>query len=161
MLSINNWKSWYPLLKWDTRYDMIYFLTIILRHYLLTSSMHFFDSEFKLNRAFGKLKLTVQNFDQRIYGSKNQSGTAASQCRIIISQMKDTTQKIIVSWEIMDAATVAFIKMIRRYFRTIQSFKLNDNSSLSLPWKVWIFPCYLRLIMINLMRNCFVYFRKY
>ena len=41
--------------------------------------MHFLDSEFILNRAFGKLKLTVQNFDQRIYGSKNQSGTAASQ----------------------------------------------------------------------------------
>ena len=134
---------------------LLYWGTIYWRHQCI------FDSEFKLNRAFSKLKLTVQNFDQRIYGSKNQSGTAASQCRIIISQMKDTTQKIIVSWEIMDAATVAFIKMIRRYFRTIQSFKLNDNSSLSLPWKVWIFPCYLRLIMINLMRNCFVYFRKY
>ena len=85
---------------------LLYWGTIYWRHQCI------FDSEFKLNRAFSKLKLTVQSFDQRIYGSKNQSGTASSQCRIIISQMKDT-QKIIVSWEIMYSAGVAFIKMIR------------------------------------------------
>ena len=111
-LWIDNWKSWYPLLKWDTRYDMIFWALTIEAGTVYWRHQCIFDSEFKLNRAFGKLKLTVQSFDQRIYGSKNQSGTASSQCMIIIiSQMKDT-QKIIVSWEIMCSVGVAFIKMI-------------------------------------------------